>query len=709
MGKPTPVPARPKYDSKKGGRSESKKDGLSDASKVGPWPTAKASKGIDRFAAPIATAVTAIPDGKVVDFLTSKFVNDTPEEYVRQNLEKALVRQYRYAREQCLPEFRLKMGSAKPRVDIAVFIDGAERTQENIHIIVETKKPGTNASDKKEGVGQLQSYMAACPNAAYGLWTNGSEERYCFAKRVKAGRVLFEVIIDIPGAGQTEEEAFRPQRKNLMPATADNLLYAFRRCHNYIAANEGMQKPAAFWELLKIIFCKIEDERSRSLRFFVTPAELTSATTAHPAKARIAAIMTENVVRKYPKIFVGADRELQLQPSACAYVVCQLQQYSLLGSPVDVKGVAYEEIVGSNLRGDRGEFFTPRNACRMAVKMLMPTSEESLLDPACGTGGFLITAMNAAIEQLERSEAAQWANPGAPTDYERREFDRKRHEFLFERVSGLDLNPALVRAAKMNMVMNNDGEGGLFQANSLANPHGWSAGATARVPLGSIDVVFTNPPFGTKIVIDDEETLSQYDLAAMWDKVDGKRWTMRRDKNGAKVLSKSQPPEILFIERCWQFLKPGTGRMAMVIPNGILNNPALEYVRHWILLHAQVLAVVDMARDLFQPHNDTQTSMVLMRRLSAEEEAIAAKSGLDYPIFMAIAEKIGHDKRKNPIYRRHPDGREMLVTRTEDVMQFDSEGRDQIVRRVEVSERVVDDELDDVANAYKQWLLEQER
>lgn len=150
-------------------------------------------------------------------------------------------------------------------------------------------------------------------------------------------------------------------------------------------------------------------------------------------------------------------------------------------------------------------------------------------------------------------------------------------------VFGFDLNPSLVRAAKMNMVMNNDGEGGLFQANSLANPHTWNPDAAKAVPLGSIDVLFTNPPFGANIVIDDEQVLEQYDLAAVWDKQANGSWEMRLDKNGRKVLQKSQPPEILFIERCVQFLTPGTGRMAIVIPNGILNNPALGYVRQWIL------------------------------------------------------------------------------------------------------------------------------
>ncbi|MDP2601080.1 MAG: N-6 DNA methylase [Deltaproteobacteria bacterium] len=553
--------------------------------------SATSPKPSHMFTPPPAVAVGAIPDGKVVDFLTGQFVNDTPEEYVRQNIEKALVRQYKYSAAQCQPEFRIKMGSAKPRVDIVVFPADEKREQAHAYILVETKK---------DGIGQLQSYIAACPNALYGLWTNG-DDRFCFAKRIKAGKIVFEEIVDISAAGQSEADAARPKRTDLMPATADNLLFAFRRCHNYVAGTEGMQKPEAFWELLKIIFCKIEDERSKVLEFFVAPSELAGSTAAAAAKGRITKLFTEKVVKKYPKIFVGADREIQLKPNVVAYVVSQLQRYSLLASPVDVKGVAYEEVVGSNLRGDRGEFFTPRNACRMAVAMLNPLPHERLLDPAEGTGGFLITAMNHSLRILEESEKSSWAKPQQPTDAERQELYRKRNEYLSERVFGFDLNPSLIRAAKMNMVMNNDGEGGLFQANSLANPHTWNPDAAKAVPLGSIDVLFTNPPFGANIVIDDEHVLEQYDLAAVWDLQADGSWQMRVDKNGNKVLQKSQPPEIFFIERCVQFLVSGTGRMAMVIPNGILNNPALGYVRQWLLTHTQILSVVDMARDRFQP------------------------------------------------------------------------------------------------------------
>lgn len=659
------------------------------------------------IAPPVSVQVGTVPEGKVADFLTGRHVRDTPEEYVRQNLERALVRQYKYDARDCEPEFPIKAGSSRKRVDVVVFHPGKPHTQENAYILVETKRAGVNPHGRSDGIEQLRSYLSSCLNAQYGIWTNG-DEQFCLAKRPDgAGRWKFEDIIDVPGLGQTEEDAQRPQRKDLKPATADNLLFAFRRCHNYIAGTEGKQKPEAFWELLKLIFCKIEDERSRRLDFYVTPTERTSATSANSAKTRIQRVFKEKVLNKYGAIFPESDANIDLKPTVVAFVVSQLQGYSLLASPVDVKGVAYEEIVGSNLRGDRGEFFTPRNACRMAVTMLNPQPHHRVIDPACGTGGFLITAMNHALGHIERDERSQWADPTRGTDEDRHELYRARNDYLSQLVYGLDLNPGLVRAAKMNMVMNNDGSGGLWQANSLANPRTWRPEASDRVKLGSFDVVVANPPFGANIVIDDEEILSQYELAAIWDRDDDGQWRIRSDKNGRAVLQKNQPPEILFIERCVQLLKPGSGRFGLVIPNGILNNPALGYVRTWLMQNVQVLAVVDMARELFQPKNDTQTSMVLARRLSAEEKVAAEARKLEYPVFMAVTEKIGHDKRGNVIYRRTETGDDVLASREEVLSEIDSETGNEVLRTIVVQERQIDDELPDVATAYLRWLGEQ--
>jgi type I restriction enzyme M protein len=316
----------------------------------------------------VQVAIGTVPEGKVADFLTGRHVRDTPEEYVRQNLEKALVRQYRFAPADCAPEVVIRAGSSKKRVDIAVFGPGLAHAQENIRIIVETKRAGTSPSNKDHGIGQLKSYMAACLNAQYGIWTNG-DDKFAFAKRVKGdGTFFFDEIIDVPASDQTEADAERPRRRDLKPATADNLLFAFRRCHNYIAGTEGKQKSEAFWELLKLIFCKIEDERSRQLDFYATPAERNDATAAGSAKARLQKVFETKVSEKYPTIFQGNDSQIDLRTNVVAFVVSQLQSYSLLASPVDVKGVAYEEMSGrtcvgivasSSRRATRAQWLSP--------------------------------------------------------------------------------------------------------------------------------------------------------------------------------------------------------------------------------------------------------------------------------------------------------------------------------------------------------------
>ena len=648
--------------------------------------------------------VESVPSKKLVDFIDGKLRNKTAEEYVRQNVERSLVQEYQYSRGEIAVEFPVKLGSSRKRVDLAVFEEGREHHQDHIILLVECKKEGTSIEDKRDGLAQLQSYMSACPNCRYGLWTNGTDERVCIRRDESTGRVEFPTMVDIPPKGREHSDVDEFDRQKLRLATGDNLLLAFKRCHNYIAGNQGLQKPEAFWELLKVIFAKIEDERSlTALSFYVTSKEQKNPDGQLRCKKRIDGLFAK-VRRKFDTIFKDGD-EVELNRTVLAYVVSQLHSYSLLDSTVDVKGVAYEEIVGSNLRGDRGEFFTPRNACLMAVNMLDPEPNSLVIDPAVGTGGFLVTAMNHVLAKFDEAKRRTWRDPQSPTEAELSELFRSRQEMMATTFTGLDINPALVRAAKMNMVMNNDGAGGLTQADSLRDPVNWSREARQLAPLNSFDFLFTNPPFGTKIRIDSPEVLEQYELAAVWD-IGGEAGAMskRVRPDGTAVLQRSQPPEILFIERCLNFLKPGTGRMAIVIPNGILNNGPLAYVRKWILANAELLAVVDMQRDLFQPKNDTQTSMVLLRRLSDSERVNGTKS---YPVFMAVTDKVGKDKRGKETYKRDETGEDIL--RTSRIRVTAMENGTAIERYIEEKELVVDDQLADIPGVFHEWCRDQGR
>lgn len=640
-----------------------------------------------------------IPDDMIIDFIDGLLRKKTPEEYVRQNVERSLVQEYKYPKGAIAVEYPIKVGSARKRVDLVIFQEGKKSEQASAYILVECKKEGVSPKDKKEGVDQLAAYMASCPNVKFGLWSNGSDQRICLQREDIGGEVVFSPVVDIPLFGQELSENAGPDRHSLFPATGDNLLFAFKRCHNYIAGSQGLQKPEAFWELLKVIFCKIEDERSfEDLKFYITNREQRSPDGQLKCKMRLEKLF-DAVREKYSQIF-KPNETLELNRSVLSYVVSQLQNMSLLDSSVDVKGVAYEEIVGSNLRGDRGEFFTPRNACKMAVAMLDPEPGARIADPACGTGGFLISAMNCVLGKLDARKRGLWRDPDQPTHGELQELFKARQDLLSTTLAGLDINPNLVRAAKMNMVMNNDGAGGLAQADSLRDPSEWSEEAREVAALGSFDFVFTNPPFGTKIRIDQPEVLEQYELAKQWELEDGV-WRIRLDHRGRASMQGAQPPEILFIERCVQLLKPGTGKMAMVIPNGILNNPPLGYVRHWLLQNTQLLAVVDLQRDLFQPRNDTQTSMVLLRRLSAKEKKARRD---DYPIFFCVTDRIGHDKRGRQIYVRDEEGMDVLEDREIKVRRI-VDGSP-MVETIRERGPVVDDQLPLVPAVFHDWARE---
>ncbi len=657
------------------------------------------------MSSPSLTLSNAVPNaiivqqGKVLDFIDGQTQRDeTPEEYVRQEIAKSLVREYGYDKREIAVEFTLRLGTRKPRADLVIFPKDAERKQGNAFIIVECKASTVKSADKKDGVDQLRSYMAACENVRYGMWTNGIE-RFCYRRVFINGKADTEDIPDLPEFGRTDDEAERPRFDQLKPATSDALLFAFRRCHNYIAGNQGLQKPQAFWELLKLIFCKIHDERnSEEVQFYAAANERKGVNGPIKVRVRLEQLFNE-VKGDYPQIFRESET-IELEPRVLAYLVSQLQMYSLLESDIDVKGRAYEEIVGSNLRGDRGEFFTPRNICRMAVEMLDPGEKQLILDPACGTGGFLITAMNHVIQKVQAAELARWKGNVERAETTTRD---RVNKFANKYIVGIDFNPELVKASKMNMVMNNDGSGGLFQGNSLESPAVWHEDLRDRDLLGKVDLLFTNPPFGSKLPINDSAILEKYDLGHSWSyKADTDRWEMN------EALQKSQPPEIMFIERCVRFLRPGTGRAAIVLPDGILGSPGLGYVREWILRNCRVLASIDLHPDTFQPFVSIQTSLLVLERKTDEQIKLEAAAGRlnDYQVFMAVANHVGHDKRGNVTYVRDSRGNEIVEEFTEKVKEY--ENGIPVYQNQKVRRKVLDDNTLQIAREFRRWLNEQD-
>lgn len=394
----------------------------------------------------------------------------------------------------------------------------------------------------------------------------------------------------------------------------------------------------------------------------------------------------------YKGLFDDTIEGIRFNCDVVAYIVAQLEKYDFLRSSVDVKGMAYETIVGPTLEGVRGEFFTPRNVVKMTVKILDPNPGDRILDPACGTGGFIVVAFNYVSKKIRQEELKTWKDPNSPTSAEEKQWNGKIHE-AGKSIFGLDFNANLVKTAQMNMVMNNDGRGGLFCVNSLLKPSAWPKQVQQVIELGSMDYVMTNPPFGTKIKVEGQDILEQYDLAHMWRKEGGK-WVM----NG--TLRSGMPPEILFIERCIQFLKPGKGKLGIIVPDGVLGNPDNEYIRYWIMANCQVLASVDLPVETFLPRTGTQTSVLFLRRKSEQEKLAESLSGetTDYPVFMAIAETVGKDRRGNILYKRDDDGRE--ITHPHLYEQYATSTLLDFAPIVETSGRIVDDDLPAIARLY---------
>ena len=609
--------------------------------------------------------VYLIPPGKIRCCVTGNLRDDTPEENVRQRWARSLMEEYDYPKTDLGIEIGITMGRQTKRADLVIYRHDAERTQENIAVIVEAKREDVLPSDQGKGIDQLKSYMAASVSCRYGLWVG--KERIGFEKTEDAG---FEQIPDVPRFGSDTLEP--PTHDDLK--SAHELKSVFRRCHNYVYANAGLQKAEAFHEFLKLIFCKTydEEESTGELRFCVGTKERIAESGQRRLMEDRLAPLFQDVIQRYPFIFDKRET-IQLEPRVAAYVVSELQFLSLLDTETDVKGDAYEELVGANLRGDRGEFFTPRNVCDMAVKMAMAMHDEArltslkVLDCCCGTGGFLVSWLNNIHRILLNQEEARQGMRTRTTPDERA---RQRVRDVCNRnLWGLDINPFLVRTCQMNLVLHGDGSSNVYRTNSVQLPGEWDDEARLNVPFGKADIVFTNPPFGGKGKIEDGHVLGQYELAS---------WDAQRKKA-------SMPAEQLFIEAAMRLLKPN-GHLAIVLPKGILNNPGNRFIRSWLLRRSQLVAVVDLPTTTFAASKGINNPSVIIVRKFTRQEVQQGDAGVHekaYDLFMANPKTAGINKRTKPIYLRHPDGRE----------KTDEKGN-----------RIRDDQIATVAGEFRRWV-----
>jgi len=674
-------------------------------------------------------------ENTLVCILTEKTLKATPKEKTLQMVARSLSSEYGFDTGDMERDFRLTY--TDPYTDktrsmtasLVVFREGFDHVQQNVIRIAMILPEKTKPTDKKNGINLVNDALGTVsgeqteddPGCAFGLWTNGSE-LYFVQKRYEEEEPdpIFEEISDFPGKDETLDDLDRPDRQMLRVPAGESLLNTFKRCHDYIYGNQGKVKTA-FWELLYVIFCKIYDERRKEIcrqkretfrrRFWVGVKERNTPQGLKAIAERIRGLF-EEVKRseEYGDVFSGSE-EITLNDRVLAYIAIEMSRYSFLDASVDAKGMAYEAIVSNTLKQERGQFFTPRNIVRLMVEMMSPGEKHFVLDPACGSGGFLVMVLDHVRRKI--------AHDLYPKETGVLLVDRANNDpavlerariYAEEKLFGIDFDSDLKKAARMNMVMSGDGHGNVLCLNSLEYPAGSDPDVTdfkdvlqerqdslgkksVELSLGYFDFVFTNPPFGTKIPVDDPAILARFDLGHRWTKSSG-RWMKTGDLQG------SQPPEILFIERCYQFLREG-GRMAIVLPDGILGNPDLEYVRYWILQNTKVLASVDLPIEAFLPQVGVQASLLFLQKKTYEERLLTDFP--DYDVFMAIGEKVGKDRRGNPIYVRDEDGAELVFPKIIEELHKGADSR-RLVRKLKVFERELDDDLPRILEKWQAFL-----
>ncbi|GAB4495384.1 MAG: hypothetical protein Fur0016_06370 [Anaerolineales bacterium] len=447
-------------------------------------------------------------------------------------------------------------------------------------------------------------------------------------RKVKEQQLLFAEESLLP--------ATLPRISELRPAT--NLSAVFEECHNYIYANEGLLKDKIFHEIVKLLVMKLYDEQNNAkhgLQFGVTADEYRNILANRPGDFELRIGKLFDAVRsKYGSFF--SDDALKLKPLTLAYVVGRLQHISLTQTPGDVKGEAFQAFVYRHQRGDRGEFFTPHPIVRLAVEMIAPKPNETIIDPACGSGGFLIQAISYVCRQHPAMDKAAYVR---------------------ECVRGIEFNPDVALSAMIRLVLEGGAGTEIICANALLENEQFN---------NAFDIVLTNPPFGSKGKIEDQRILKSYLLARRWNRTSDNEWEVTRN-----VLA-GQSPEILFIEKCLKLLRPG-GRMAIVLPDGLLQNVSNSHIRFWIRSQAKVLGVVSIPQEAFVPYGTgIKTSLLLLQKLPAVTKRV----------FMAQIQKIGYDVKGQPVYKRDENGR--LI-------------------RTPAGLPVIDDDIDEIVSAYRRF------
>lgn len=425
----------------------------------------------------------------------------------------------------------------------------------------------------------------------------------------------------------------------------DNLLKKFEEIHNYIYANDGLSPQQTLEEFVKILFIKIFDESKNLNQFNISTEEwneMKTGKTTLSINERINNLF-EKTKQEYQDIF-DIDDKIKISTIALGFTINKIQSISLLNSSQDAKGLAFQKFLSHHEKDGRGQFFTPEPVIDFCVEMMQPKPNEKIIDPACGSGGFLMSS----LKYLQKNYT-----------------DLDTKSIVSENIFGADINKSIARIAKMKLLLEVNGKTNVLCTNTLEDLD------SLKLSLSNskgFDLVLANPPFGAKIT--NPSTLSKFDLGHKWTNHD-------KEYHKTKSVYPNQNAEILFIERCLQLLNEG-GRMAIVLPNGNFENPSLEYLRYYIKLKTKILAIINLPQETFIPFGTgVKTSLLFLQKDTPNLVR-------EYPIFFGRVTKLGYQGNKNgtPTYQKDKFG--------------------QIIKD-SFGQPILDEDFSDVVNAFKKF------